>query len=138
MTGRPDERSATSNEAALRFRLRAEGIATLPDRTALDRFAAAQPAAFAQAMRAFAGVPAGAADLPVLVGLLLDADLRPDDRLLVAGVPPWPWLGALGVALVTDAAQADVVVAPASWLGAAGVTAVPGGRPRVVAIEEPA
>jgi hypothetical protein len=131
---RPDERTLTSNEAALRFQLRADGIATLADRAALDRFAAARPDTFARAMRAFAGVPDGAADLPLLVRMLLDADLRPDDRLLVAGLPPWPWLGMLGATLVSDPAQADVVAAPAAWLAAAALA----GGPRVVAVDDPA
>ncbi len=138
MTARPHERSVTSNEAALRFRLRAEGVADLADRAALDRFAATRPDAFRQAVLDFAGLPAGTAAISALVAVLLDADLRPDDRLLVAGLSRWPWLNAIGATVVTEVAQADAVVAPAAWLAAAGLadTGQPG--PRVVAIEEPA
>lgn len=65
--------------------------------------------------------------------LLLHADLRPDDRVLLAGVPAWPWLVALlegstlilaasgSAALLTTAAeeQATVLVAPAGTLASA-------------------
>jgi len=65
-----------------------------------------------------------------LAELLLHADLRPDDRLLVAGAAAWPWLAALleGTTVILAAAtpatllqtaaeeEASVLVAPAQWL----------------------
>jgi len=148
------ERIATGNEAALRFRLRAEGIADLPDHAALRRFAAAQPERFQAALLAFAGlgqkppaVPQGAAEVaswPVaqlaeaLAVVLLEADLRPDDRLLLAGPDRWPWLAARtqGIAVivadaatpaslraVAAAARASAIAAPPAWLEAAGLAA---------------
>jgi acetoacetyl-CoA synthetase len=68
-----------------------------------------------------------------LADLLLHADLRPDDCVLVAGGAAWPWLAALleGTKLVLAAATpesllataaaegASVLVAPAQWLGEA-------------------
>jgi hypothetical protein len=83
MTRQTDEHTATSNEAALRFKLRADGIADLADHAALRRFAAAHPAAFRKAILDFAGIAEdteGTA-VPALVAMLLEADLRPDDRL---------------------------------------------------------
>jgi hypothetical protein len=67
-----------------------------------------------------------------LADLLLHADLRPDDRLLVVG-PAWPWLAALleGTAIIfaaaapatllatTAAERASVLVAPAQILAEA-------------------
>jgi hypothetical protein len=67
-----------------------------------------------------------------LAELLLHADLRPDDRLLVVG-PAWPWLAALleGTAVilaapstaallaVTAEERASVLVAPSQTLGEA-------------------
>ncbi len=65
-----------------------------------------------------------------LAELLLHADLRPDDRLLVTG-PPWPWLAALleGTTVILAAAidllqaaateRASVLVAPARSLAEA-------------------
>ena len=61
-----------------------------------------------------------------LAELLLHADLRPDDRLLIAGSPVWPWLAALlaGTTLIladpspntllatVGKEQASVLVAP--------------------------
>ncbi|HEX3401666.1 MAG TPA: hypothetical protein VHT74_15195 [Acetobacteraceae bacterium] len=68
-----------------------------------------------------------------LAELLLHADLRPDDRLLVAASPAWPWLAALlegttvilavatAATLLATAAeeQATVLVAPAQLLAEA-------------------
>ena len=65
-----------------------------------------------------------------LADILLHADLRPDDRLLVAGAAAWPWLVALleGTTIILAAATpatllqtaaeeaASVLVAPAQWL----------------------
>jgi hypothetical protein len=131
VTAGRDERRATSNEAALRLRLRAEGIADLADHAALRRFAAAEPATFNDAILAFAGV---AAPPDALAALLLDADLRPDDRLLVAGTPAHAWLRPLARVIraphatpatlraIAEAEQASLVIAPPSWLAAAGLT----------------
>ncbi len=144
MTVGRDERGATCNEAALRFRLRADGTARLADHAALRRFAADQPAAFRAALLAFAGVAAPAA---ALAALLLEADLRPDDRLLVAGTPVPAWLGPLAhvvhaphatpatLRALAEAEQASLVVAPPSWLAAArlpdiGLSHTPGSGPR--------
>ena len=68
-----------------------------------------------------------------LADLLLHADLRPDDRLLVAGSAAWPWLAALleGTTVILAAATpatllataaeeaATVLVAPAQTLAEA-------------------
>ncbi len=68
-----------------------------------------------------------------LADLLLHADLRPDDRLLVANAAPWPWLVALleGTTVILAAAtpatllataaeeRATVLVAPAQIVGEA-------------------
>jgi hypothetical protein len=130
VTAGRDERRATSNEAALRFRLRADGVADLADHAALRRFAADRPADFHAAVLGFAGV---AAPPGALAALLLDADLRPDDRLLVAGTPVPAWLGALAwvvhaphatpatLRAIAEAEQASVVIAPPAWLAAAGL-----------------
>jgi len=62
--------------------------------------------------------------------LLLDADLRPDDRVLVAGTGAWPWVCALleGATLILDETEAGdlaraameeratLLVAPSAWL----------------------
>jgi hypothetical protein len=151
MTARTDETSATSNDAALRFRLRAAGIADLPDYAALRRFAAREPDAFARAMLEFARLPRARAPLvPALAAVLLEADLRPDDRVLVAGIRPWPWLaartqgisvllaGAVTAGTLRAAADADgasVVAAPPAWLQAAGLTDAPDSGPRGLCLE---
>jgi hypothetical protein len=149
--GPADERIATSNEAALRFRLRADGVADLADHAALRRFGGDEPDAFRAAILRFAGMD-GQADgaAPALAALLLEADLRPDDRLLVTGSPPWPWLDALArvVTLVRAphatpatlreiamAEAARAVVAPPGWLAAAGLLDAPGAEPRGVRLE---
>ncbi len=83
MSRQTDEHTATTNEAALRFKLRADGIADLTDHAALRRFAVANPAAFRKAILDFAGIADDTAGttVPALVAVLLEADLRPDDRL---------------------------------------------------------
>jgi len=79
-----------------------------------------------------------------LAELLLHADLRPDDRLLVAGAAAWPWLAALleGTTVILAAATpatllataaeeaASVLVAPAQWLADAAFRR-PGPRPHL-------
>ncbi len=76
--------------------------------------------------------------------LLLDADLRPDDRLLVAGAAPWPWVWALreGATLIlcagTDRPALRRVAADegATILVAPGIAAsfqpAPGGLRRII------
>jgi hypothetical protein len=120
VTADRDERRATSNEAALRFLLRAKGVANLPDHAALRRLAADQPAAFQAAIQAFAGV---IAPPDMLAALLLEADLRPDDRVLAGKTTP-AWLDALAQVVdapdalpgtpraIDEAERASVVVAP--------------------------
>jgi hypothetical protein len=146
MTARADETAATSNEAALRFRLRAAGAAQLSDYAALCRFATGEPDLFAAAMLDFAGLARTQAELvPALAAVLLEADLRPDDRVLVAGIAPWPWLAAQtqGIAVIladrataatlraaAAAERASVVAAPPAWLQAAGLTGAPASGPR--------
>jgi hypothetical protein len=120
----PDaERAITTNAAAFRFWLRALGV---PDQS--------EPTA--DMIRDFAGIGGTAAPLSVLAVLLLKADLRPDDRTLVAGLPERlkPLLERLGMAavFVADArpdrlrelaaeARATVVMAPPAWLAQAGL-----------------
>ena len=185
MTATAAERTGTSNEAALRFCLRAEGVANLPDFGALRRFAVDNPSAFQAAMLRYAGIAGSSTTLLVadrpprlvlrrmdglsdlnallvhpwpaatlaaaLAAVLLQADLRPDDRLLVAGLPPWPWLAALTqdipVILATDATPqtlrditvaeaATVIAAPPDWLHAAGLSTAPEAGPRGVYVTE--
>jgi hypothetical protein len=81
------------------------------------------------AARSLATLHAPGQLLGPLALLLLYADLRPDDRLFVRGLPEWPWLGALlqGTTVILDrnstgvleaaaAEQASVVAAPAAVL----------------------
>ncbi len=51
-----------------------------------------------------------------LAELLLHADLRPDDRLLVANSAPWPWLAALleGTTVILAATTQDTLLATAA------------------------
>jgi hypothetical protein len=51
-----------------------------------------------------------------LAELLLHADLRPDDRLLVVGSAPWPWLAALleGTTVILAAATPAALLAIAA------------------------
>ena len=51
-----------------------------------------------------------------LADLLLHADLRPDDRLLVVGSPAWPWLAALleGTTVILAAATASTLLTTAA------------------------
>ncbi|MDQ2805071.1 MAG: hypothetical protein M3Y41_21225 [Pseudomonadota bacterium] len=158
----PDaERIATSNAWAFLHWLRFVRGRHLSGWSALTEFAVAEPAEFAAAIAAFASLlplplPQGegegegegdcAAPLTpalsprkrgwrggLLAGLLLHADLRPDDRVLVAGCAARPWVAArlqgttvILTALPADALieaaaaeQASVVVAPASILAEA-------------------
>ncbi len=86
----PAEREATTNRAAFRHWLRAvHGRMLDPPEAALRRWAEAEPAAAAALILAFAGP--GFASARLAAGLLLLADLRPDDRILVLGPKPG-WL----------------------------------------------
>jgi hypothetical protein len=55
-----------------------------------------------------------------LADLLLHADLRPDDRLLVVGSAAWPWLAALleGTTVILAAAAPSTLLATAANEGA--------------------
>jgi hypothetical protein len=148
------ERVLATNAWAFLHWLRTTRGVDLLDWPALQRWSAASPAGFATAIAAFAQLP----DQPILLArrdggsvphhpalnrpwppsllnrpladVLLHADLRPDDRLLVVG-PAWPWLSALleGCAVTLSAsndvlsataeARAMVLVAPATILGEA-------------------
>jgi hypothetical protein len=133
----PDrERILTSNPWAFLHWLRTTREVELPDWAALLHWSAAYPAQFAAAVAAFARLPdrpvrlAGrdggtahaALDRPwppsvlirPLADLLLHADLRRDDRLLVIG-PAWPWLAAMheGTAMILSAAN-DALAAAAA------------------------
>jgi hypothetical protein len=60
-----------------------------------------------------------------LADLLLHADLRPDDRLLVVGAAAWPWLAALleGTGVVLAAAAPDTLLATVADEGASVLVA---------------
>ena len=146
------ERVVTTNAWAFLHWLRmARGI-DLRDWAALQRWSAASPGAFGAAMRAFARLPDEPIALPPTPGawppdrlirpladVLLHADLRRDDRLLIVG-PGWPWVAARleGTAVIlTDtteilaaaaAERASVLVAPANALGEVAFRR-PGNRP---------
>ena len=81
---------ATSNRAAFLHWLRAvHGIALGPAASAIRAWATADPAAAAALIQHFSGAAVSSARLAA--GLLLEADLRPDDRILVRGQEP-DWL----------------------------------------------
>lgn len=126
------ERLVTTNAWAFLHALRAAGDGPdLADWAALLEWAAANPSAARQAIRAFVGQP----DLPApavahLADLLLFLDVRPDDVLLVADAQPFPWqaAGESSVTLTRYAgapaavleqaavAKASVLAVPAPWL----------------------
>ncbi len=149
----PDrERVVTTNAWAFLHWLRTTREVDLTDWAALQRWSAACPGAFAAAVAAFARLPDEPVRLPrggngithaaldrswppallirPLADVLLQADLRPDDRLLVIG-PGWPWLVALreGTTVILSATsdllaaaaaeRASVLVAPAKALAEA-------------------
>ena len=136
------ERRATTNAWAFLHWLRHTGrmAASAPEAApswhALRGFLAAAPDGGAAALAAFLRCdPADPALFP-LGALALHADLRPDDRLLVAGLaadaPPWPlpWplarrlgttvlhaaLPPRGLLAAAAAERATVLAAPAAWL----------------------
>ncbi|MCB8876592.1 hypothetical protein [Acidisoma silvae] len=97
------ESEACSNGFAYRLWLRARGL-TNPSCEANERDSALS------LIQDFAGRPDIAPAL--LAGLLLAADLRPDDRIWVAGVPP-AWLPpalSLTAGLAESLAKASVLV----------------------------
>jgi hypothetical protein len=101
----PAEREATTNRAAFRHWLRAlHGRPLDPGEAALRRWAEADPMAAAAVILAFAGP--GFASARLAAGLLLLADLRPDDRLLVLGREP-DWLAQALEATEGRAATAE-------------------------------
>jgi len=86
----PAERRATTNRAAFRHWLRAiHGFALDPDASALRSWAEADHATATALILHFAGP--GFSSARLAAGLLLEADLRPDDRILVRGKEPG-WL----------------------------------------------
>ena len=112
------EQIVTSNAWAFLHWLRATGRGELEGWERLIAWSAADPAGFSDALAAFAGLPLSS--LSALGGgegrgevgetpaparaletvrqyaeVLLHADLRPDDRVLVAAGPPQPWRLAL-------------------------------------------
>ena len=136
------ERLATTNAWAFLHWLRHTGRApppadpdAAPSWEALRGFLAAAPDGGAAALAAFLRCDPADPDLFPLAALALHADLRPDDRLLLAGVapaaPPWPLARRLGTTLLhadtparallaTAAAErATVLAAPAAWLAEA-------------------
>lgn len=154
------ERVVSTNAWAFLHWLRTARDVDLPNWAALRRWSVADQAAFGRAIAAFARLPDTPVQLADCAGslspsprdggvaklleqqwppgtlirpmaeLLLHADLRPDDRLLVCG-PAWPWLAALLerttiiLATPTDllataaAERASVLVAPAQALAEA-------------------
>lgn len=106
------EQVATSNAWAFLQWVRATGRGDVEGWEGLIAWSAADPAQFSDALAEFAGLPLHSLSAPrggegrVEVGesrralevvrqhaeVLLHADLRPDDRVLVAAGPPWPWL----------------------------------------------
>jgi hypothetical protein len=103
------EPQATTNRAAFLHWLRAvHGLALAPRDSqgeALRRWAAAEPRAAAARIRQFAGD--GFPSARLAAGLLLEADLRPDDRVHLIGPPP-DWLP---VALLATQGRAPTAAA---------------------------
>ena len=133
------EQLATTNAWAFLHWLRHTGrtaARTDPDAApsweALRRFLAAAPDRGATALAAFLRCDPADPDLFALGALALHADLRPDDRLLLAGVapdaPPWPLARRLGTTVrhadtpprgllaAAAAHRATVLATPAAWL----------------------
>jgi hypothetical protein len=81
------EGQATGNGAAFAHWLRAVHGVRIAGEVALRAWAAAAPDACEAALLAFAGPDFTSARLAA--GLLLEADLRPDDRLFATTRPPW-------------------------------------------------
>lgn len=153
------ERLATTNAWAFLHWLRHTGAAEPPGElpveadpvprwAALRRFAAGAPDVRAAALAAFLRLAPDDPHLLLLGGLALHADLRPDDRLVLAGAPPGaaPWWAArrLGTEVLgggtgpgdllaaAAAARATVLVGPASWLAEAAFPRAP--RPDLSAL----
>ena len=106
------EQEATTNRAAFLRWLRAvHGIALAPADAAIRAWATDDPQTATALILGFAGADFASARLAA--GLLLQADLRPDDRLLVLGAAP-DWLPqALAVTRgrATTPAEATVLIA---------------------------
>ena len=127
----PDrERIASTNAWAFMHWMRATQVTDVTSWAALQQYSANRPDAFSAALAAFAGARISAEmSAGDLAGLLLHADLRPDDRVVAAGIAwPWPaWRYATAVRLetapdpITAAAEerASVLVAPAGALAEA-------------------
>ena len=137
----PDkERVVTTNAWALLHWLRTVHGVDLAGWSALQHWSVDDAAGFSAAIAAFASGPDR--DMKVAAELLLYADLRPDDRLLVLG-PSWPWteartehvrIIAAGDPLTAAATEhASVLVAPERELAAAAFQR-PGQRPDLSAL----
>jgi hypothetical protein len=92
------ERVATSNAWAFLHWLRATRRIDLDGWEALIAWSASDPAGFCGAVAEFAGLPENSRRSAVraVAEVMLHADLRPDDRVLIAGGPPSPWALARG------------------------------------------
>ncbi|MSP29837.1 MAG: hypothetical protein EXR09_05120 [Acetobacteraceae bacterium] len=125
------EHLLTTNGWAFLHALRTTRAIDLPDWPSLLEWAAANPGAARQAIRAFANQPARpTAEIAHLADLLLFLDIRPNDTLLVADAQPWPWQAApeFGTTLLRTTgpastileqaatAQATILAVPAPWL----------------------
>jgi hypothetical protein len=116
------ERQATANTAAFLNWLRAVHgqvpVPCGPPGQALRRWAATDPAGAARLIRLFAGD--GFVSARLAAGLLLEADLRPDDRILVLGPDPdWLPLALLvtqGLAPNAEAATVLICAEPPATL----------------------
>jgi len=117
------ERVATTNAWAFLHWLRVTRGVELPDWTALVQWSGTDAVGFSAAVAEFARLPQGHdPSRPLREGVfltcsvaevLLHADVRPDDRLLVVG-PEWPWNAArLNGTIVVHASAADVLGAAA-------------------------
>lgn len=90
------EQVATSNAWAFLHWLRTTERRDLDGWQALIVWSAADPPAFSEAVVHFAGLPERSrrSDIRAAAEVLLHADLRPDDRALIAAGPPRPWVDA--------------------------------------------
>ncbi len=127
------ERVATSNAWAFLHWLRTTERRDLDGWEALIAWSAADPPGFSEAVAHFAGLPERSRrpDIRAAAEVLLHADLRPDDRVLIAAGPPRPWVlarrqgteiiladppPAAGLLAMAAEEQASVLVADAASL----------------------
>jgi len=88
------ERVATSNAWAFLHWLRTTQRRDLDGWEALIAWSASDPSGFSEAIAHFAGLPERSRrpEIRAAAEALLHADLRPDDRVLIAAGPPRPWV----------------------------------------------